>query len=128
MSFRLKTILGIALIETTLLPILIIMSINYLKNSNEEQLRYRANTTAKLFSKSVQDAVLSYDLATLDSLVSHLLDDPAIIYIRIANNDQTLVEGGDKTILEQIRTLDVNLDQVEDASIADFLSLAIIML
>ena len=114
MSFRLKTILGIALIEITLLPILIIMSINYLKNSNEEQLRYRANTTAKLFSKSVQDAVLSYDLATLDSLVSHLLNDSAIVYIRIANNNQVLAQGGDKTILSQSRTPDISLDQVED--------------
>ena len=63
---------------------------------------------------SVQDAVLSYDLATLESLVSHLLDDSAIIYIRVANNNQVLAQGGDKTVLEQKRTPDINFDQVDD--------------
>ena len=114
MNFRLKTILGIALIEITLLPILVIMSINYLKDSNEEQLLYRTNATAKLFAKSVQDAVLSYDVATIESLVSHLLNDSEIIYIRISNNYQMLFEGGDKAVLKQSRALDVSLDQVED--------------
>ncbi|MCB1772209.1 MAG: response regulator [Gammaproteobacteria bacterium] len=115
MSFRLKTILGIALIEVILLIVLVTMSLGYLSDSNEKQLSYRANSIAQLFAKSVQDAVLSYDLATLDSLVQHLLTDPEIVYIRIANNDQVLAMGGDERLLNQDRTQDEHLSEVEDA-------------
>jgi PAS domain S-box-containing protein len=115
LTFRLKTILGIALIEIVLLVILVTMSLGYLSDSNEEQLRYRANSIAQLFAKSVQDAVLSYDLATLDSLVQHLLTDPEIVYIRIANNDEVLAVGGDSRMLKQQRSLDTSLQQVDDA-------------
>jgi PAS domain S-box-containing protein len=114
MTFRLKTVLGIALIEIILLVILVTMSIGYLSESNEEQLRYRADSIAHLFAKSVQDAVLSYDLATLDSLVQHLLTDPEIVYIRISDNDRVLAAGGDSHLLQQQRTLDTRLAQVAD--------------
>ena len=38
MSFRLKTVLGIAVIEVVLLAILVISGLNYLKSSNENEL------------------------------------------------------------------------------------------
>jgi two-component system sensor histidine kinase/response regulator len=114
MTFRVKTIIGIALIEIVLLVLLVTMSLNYLSSSNEDQLRERANSVASLIAKSAQDAVLSFDLATLDSLLQHILTDPEIVYIKIANNDQVLAEGGNAAILTQARTPDRILEDATD--------------
>ncbi len=94
MSFRLKTILGVAIIEIVLLVILVSMSLRYLSLSNQEQLQFRANSTAELVARSTQDALLSYDLATLESLVQHLMKNPEMVYITIDDNHSTLAIGG----------------------------------
>ena len=59
MSFRLKTILGIASIEALLLTLLIASVLNYLHTSNEQQLIHRATTTATLASNSSSHACKS---------------------------------------------------------------------
>ena len=114
MSFRLKTILGIALIETLLLFILIISGINFLIDSNEAQLRHRAETTSRLFANAVKDALLTTDLATLASFVEESLNNPDIVYIRITSNGASLAEAGDRAILQQIRAPDRHLSDVDD--------------
>lgn len=83
MSFRLKTILGIALIEIVLLAVLVISGLFYLRSSSETELLTRGNITAKLFATMTGDAVLSMDLATLDSLVEQTLLNDGIIYVRV---------------------------------------------
>jgi two-component system sensor histidine kinase/response regulator len=47
-SFRLKTIIGVALIEAVLLALLIVVGLRWLQDSNEDQLRERALTTAQV--------------------------------------------------------------------------------
>lgn len=73
MSFRLKTILGVALIEAVLLSLLVISGIYYLRSSNEAQLAERARTTARLIASMTSDAVVATDLATLDALVEQAI-------------------------------------------------------
>jgi len=80
MSFRLKTILGIALIQSVLLLILVISALNFLSQSNEEQLIQHAESTSRLFANATKDAVLTTDLATLESFVEEILSNPAIVY------------------------------------------------
>lgn len=110
MSFRLKTVLGIACIEALLLTILVISSLNYLSSSNATQLMQRAATTAKLVATMTGDAVIAVDLATLDVLVEQALRNPDIVYLRIrSTNGITLSEGGDAIALAA--------DFVEDPSI-----------
>ena len=94
MSFRLKTILGIALIESILLLILIFSSMNFLSESNQAHLDQRAKTTSVLFSRAVKNAILSTDIATLESFTEDILTLPDIVYVRISNNDFILTEGG----------------------------------
>ena len=65
MSFRLKTMLGIAIIEATLLFILVLYSTSELRLSNEQALYNRAETTTILFANTSEDAVLSTDIASL---------------------------------------------------------------
>jgi hypothetical protein len=95
-SFRLKTILGVALVEAVLLSALIVSGIYYLRASNEAQLQERADTTAQLIATMTADSVISTDLATLDILVEQALTNPAIDYVRVrGTGDVVLSEGGD---------------------------------
>jgi signal transduction histidine kinase len=100
-SFRLKIVVGIAAIEVTMLAILIVSGLYYLRSSNESQLLERARATASLFATMTGDAVLSLDLATLNSLVARTLRDPGILYVRVRDRKGVvLAEGGDRMGLE----------------------------
>ena len=90
MSLRLKTILGIALIEISLLMVLIISGMNMLSQSNEKLLVQHAHTTVKLFASATKQAVLAADTATLDNLVEEILKDQDIKYIRIKDSYSVL--------------------------------------
>lgn len=95
MSFRLKTILGVGLIEAAMLLILIMTSVGYLKDSSETELVTYTQTTSKLFATSTKDAILSYDLASLNAAVEELLKNEDVVYVRIIDSgDTTLAEGG----------------------------------
>lgn len=113
MSFRLKTILGIAAIEIFLLTILVISSLNFLYASTEEQLLERARTTARLFSSMTSDAVVAMDLATLDTLVEETMKSPGVIYARVRQEGGiVLSESGDGKALAAAFLQD---DSVESA-------------
>jgi len=84
-SFRLKTILGIAGIEMVLLAILVISGLGYLRQSSESELLTRGQVTAQLFATMTSDSILSLDLATLDSLVEQTLLNEGIDYVRVRN-------------------------------------------
>jgi len=114
LSFRLKTILGIALIESMLLLILIVSGLNFLGESNEKQLRQHAQTTSRLFANAIKDAVLSTDLATLESFIGEILTNPDIVYARISSNKLVLAEGGDAEVLNLPHHPDNQLADVTD--------------
>jgi PAS domain S-box-containing protein len=114
MSFRLKTILGIAFIESVLLIILIISGMTFLSQSNEEQLKQRAETTSVLFANAIKDAVLSTDLAALESFIEDILHTPDIVYTRISSDNYVLAEGGEPDILNRTHTPDTQLADVTD--------------
>ena len=101
MSFRIKTIIGIALIEASLLFLLIWNSLYILKTSNEEELLKRTYTTARLFASSTQNAVLATDLASIESIVRDMLKNPDIVYARVRGKNKVLAEGGDTEALSK---------------------------
>ena len=86
MSFRSKTIIGVAVIEAALLLFLIWTGINYLRASNESELIKRASSTLMLLSRASRDAVLSTDIATLEDIVFEAIKTPELNYVRILNN------------------------------------------
>ncbi|MEP3246562.1 MAG: ATP-binding protein [Sneathiella sp.] len=111
MSFRLKTILGIALIEIILLAVLIISGLFYLRSSSETELLTRGHVTAKLFATMTGDAVLSMDLATLDSLVEQTLLNDGIVYVRVrGQGDIVMSENGNASVLAQPFKEDTSID------------------
>ncbi|MEM9490411.1 MAG: ATP-binding protein, partial [Myxococcota bacterium] len=114
MSFRLKTVIGIALIEFVLLAILIWSSLSFLRSSNEEQLSDHAATTATLFATTTQDAVLATDLASLESFVAEALTNPGLLYARVRDTEQVLAEGGDPQALGREFRADTDLRSVDD--------------
>jgi len=115
MSFRLKTILGIAGIEALLLAILIWTSLSYLHASNEKELIKRAATTAALFATTTKDAVLATDLASLEAFVGEVLTNPGLVYARVVSNSQgVLAVSGDRAALVRPFVADDTLDGVDD--------------
>ncbi|MFT5719196.1 MAG: signal transduction histidine kinase [Oleiphilaceae bacterium] len=115
MSFRFKTILGIALIELVLLGILITTILTYMRSTSEQALVNYASTTSRLFATTTKDAVLSYDLASLDSFVGEILTNEGVLYARVSNDEgQVLAEGGDQTLLYKPFKLDNDFDKIQD--------------
>lgn len=115
MSFRLKTILGIALIEAIALTILIWSSLTSLKSSHEQELIRSSQTAAQLFASMTKDAALSYDLASLESFVEEVLQNPGLVYARVISSGQTLAEGGTPELLQQAFQIDTDFDQITDS-------------
>lgn len=102
MSFRLKTIIGVATIEAILLALLIFSGMRWLQDSNEEQLIQRGSTTARLFATTTKNAVLTMDLASLESFVAEALSNPGIVYARVRDeHGLVLAEEGDERALRR---------------------------
>jgi two-component system sensor histidine kinase/response regulator len=80
-SFRLKTIIGIAAIEAVLLLFLVWTGINYLRTSAEAELTKRASSTLTLLARASRDAVLSSDIATLEDLAFEAIKTPELDYV-----------------------------------------------
>ena len=100
MSFQLKTILGIAIIEAVLLVLLVWSSLDFLRTSNETELIKRASTTATLFATTTKNAVLSTDLASVESFVNEVLKNPGLVYARvIGRGGVVFAEGGEPSAL-----------------------------
>ena len=94
-SIRVKTILGVALIEAVLLIGLVVMMLGYIKESNSIALETRAETTARLFATTAKDAVLGYDLATLYAFVNEVMTNQGLVYARVVTADgQVLAASG----------------------------------
>ncbi len=83
MSFKLKIILGVTVIQAVLLLVIILNGMEVLRSSNEQALLQRTDTTVKLFAATTQEAVLSGDLAGLEGLVKDVLANPGITYARV---------------------------------------------
>jgi PAS domain-containing protein len=116
MTFRLKTVLGIGVIEAITLSLLIWTSLNFLKTSNENALMERASTTALMFATMTTDAVISFDLASLESFIEELLKNPGVVYGRIiSSSDGLLADGGDREVLARPFVADANFQAIVDS-------------
>lgn len=98
MSFRLKTILGIALIELVLLAILIVSGIGWLRDSNEQQIIASGERLSNTFAIAVRDAIIATDLANLRAFTQEAIRDGDIAYIRVKDDQgQVLAEASSLT-------------------------------
>lgn len=115
MSFRLKTILGVALIEATLLLLLVYTVLRYMNYVSEQSLQSYAETTANLFVTTTKNAVLSVDLASLDVFVQEIIKNEEIAYARVLNAEgKTLAEAGHPALLNRAFPEDRDPGKVKD--------------
>lgn len=118
-SVRLKTMLGTAAIELVLLSALIWVALDFMLDSANEAINKRATTTTQLFASATKDAVLSYDLASLDTFADELLSNPDIRYVLITDAEgQHLGFAGDELFLEKL-ALDHDFQADTDVSLVD---------
>ncbi|MGS0682946.1 PAS domain S-box protein [Shewanella sp. 125m-7] len=113
MSFRVKTILGIAIIEGLLLMLLVYTSIDYLKSSNQAEIEKRASSTASLFAAAAKDAVISSDLSTLNVLANELLTTSQVLYVNIYDQRRLLVSAGSFNTAS-VKSVDRGIVNVDD--------------
>lgn len=114
MSFRLKTLLGIAFIQAVLLLAMIASSLDFLRTSNEDELQKRARATAQLFASTTRDAVLATDLASLESAVAAVLSNPDMVYARVSGSRGVLAQGGEPAALARPFRADARIALVRD--------------
>lgn len=115
MSLRWKTILGIALIEGLLLLLLVYTALGYMRSASYDSLLKRAQTTASLFATTTKDAVLSYDLASLETFTDELMNNPDMEYARVTDADgNVFAASGNEALLARPFVLDQSPDQIDD--------------
>lgn len=120
MSFRLKTVLGIALIELTVMAILIAINQFALGGSATTQLFQRAEATGRVFANTVADAVIATDLATLDATINSAVSSADLAYIRVRNPDGiVLSQGGDADTLAREFSPDTSFDTATNDHVID---------
>ncbi|MDR5901111.1 PAS domain S-box protein [Halomonas icarae] len=94
MSFRLKMIIGVALIEAMFLVLLVWQATSYLQSSGEEALTLRAQQTAQLFATTTKNAVIASDLATLDEVTEEIAAMAGVEYIRVMDAFGLMASAG----------------------------------
>jgi len=113
-TFRLKTIIGVALIEACLLLFLVLISVHYLTESNEKELSLRARVTVESIANLTRDAVLATDLDRLDSVAQRTLQIPGIVYVRIMDSERVLTQIGGADVLQRPFVPDGGIAAVDD--------------
>ncbi len=95
LSFRAKTVMGILFIEVALLGLLVGWSLEYLATTKTRDTAEKAHTTATLFATLARDAVLSDDLASLESFADAVMAEADVLALRVTGQgDRVLVDRG----------------------------------
>jgi PAS domain S-box-containing protein len=117
MTFRQKTIIGVAVIEALLLLLLIWTGIHYLRTTNQSELIKRAPATLTLLARASRDAVLTTDIATLEDIVSSAIVTPGLRYVRILDADGlVLAQAGARLPATGRVEQDLDYTSVDDGS------------
>ncbi|MFT4610475.1 MAG: two-component system NtrC family sensor kinase [Cellvibrionaceae bacterium] len=115
MSLRLKIMLGIGAIETVLLVVLIAIVLNHMRVSIEENLENYVSTTSVLFATTTKDAVLSFDLASLEDFVEEVMSNESLLYTRIFDSNNNLLVSKNKNYyIPQAFTFDESYQSIDD--------------
>jgi signal transduction histidine kinase len=115
MPLRYKTIIGIALIEALMLAILVWNGLAILRYSNETELIKRARSTTSLFVSSIKNAIISNDLATIESSVEEIYKNKELLYIRVFGKNNILYSMRSRTKLSNAFCEDFSYqDAVQD--------------
>ncbi|OAN43019.1 hypothetical protein A6A04_10000 [Paramagnetospirillum marisnigri] len=103
MSFRTKTILGIALLQALLLALLLGSTVEVMWRSGGVELDRRADMAARLIGAAAADAMISQDYATLAAMVGEAARSSGVTLLRLLDeNGRLLAEGGSVSAAEVV--------------------------
>ena len=98
-----------------MLILLIGTGLQYLKTTQDTELKKRTLSVSKLLLTTGKDAVISSDIATLENYVSDFLNNPGVVYIRFINTENViLAQGGVPDSLNRKFSADTDLHTVDD--------------
>ena len=114
-SFRVKTIIGVGLIEAFLLSFLLFQTFSYIQKTQQEYVENTAGVATKIFASAIENALLASDVATIEDYISSALSNKNILYVRVYANHALLAQGGDAQLLAQPFKADTFLSNLTDA-------------
>lgn len=95
-SFRLKTIVGVVLIEAALLAVLVYCGLRFMAATAQTEFAQRSLATVKTFAVVARPALVAGDVAALQALVQEMLAFPGVAYARVRGAQrQALAWAGD---------------------------------
>lgn len=113
MSFRLKIVLGLVVIQILLMLILVWSSLNFLRITNEVELSNRASATASILASALSAAVTDDDAGVLIATINEVVAQPDILYIRFIKGS-VIVAAGDPAMLDRPFVEDFLFEDVTD--------------
>ncbi len=114
MSFRLKIVLGIALIQLVLVLILGWRHLSFLSDASEIDLSNRANLSAAILSASLSEPVAKRDAGTIQTILDEVITLSGERYIRVTGPEGLLVETGTEAALSRPFHEDFLVEEVDD--------------
>jgi PAS domain S-box-containing protein len=118
-TFKIKTIVGIALIETLFLFILVLNSRHILYDTIDKNINAHATSISVLLASALTDAVISKDLATIQSILETGMTIDKIFYIRVLDSDKVLAQVGNPSYRHKDFLLDEKLSDAERDGVFD---------
>lgn len=94
MSFKWKTILGIAAIELVFLSFLVWQAARFIQDLGETNIEKRALNTVMLANNVLLDSLIAYDLATVDEQVQQLGALNGVSYVTLEQHGKRLSSSG----------------------------------
>ncbi len=114
MSFKMKTIVGVAAIEAVFLMLLVWQAMHILTISNQQSLEARAQETVGLFGTQIENALIATDLATLNEMVNQLVHQGRVAYVRVLDKRGVLASAGVPAGNDWSYQRDDNFDDIRD--------------
>ncbi len=96
MKFQTKTFLGIALIEVFFLALLVVFATNFIADSNRALFESKIETTLNLLKLSSLDALLTYDIARLESIAQNVIKGPDVVSLTMSISGSEVVTIGNR--------------------------------
>jgi PAS domain S-box-containing protein len=94
MSFKWKTILGIAAIELVFLSFLVWQAATFIQELGETDIEKRAQDTVMLANNVLLNSLIAYDLATIDEQVQQLGALDSVSYVTLEGHGKQLSSSG----------------------------------
>ncbi len=114
-TLRSKIAIGVTFIEAAFLLFLAVMVTSLVKDILHDSLTTKAQISSQLFASMTTDAIVTYDVASLDSFVNVILQQPDIAYARVLGpNNKVLAQAGSAAILAKTRNFDTSINKIND--------------